>query len=143
MELLRLGGGTQTEATRECNCCRSEISIDAAKCASCGEWREDIKEERNRCYLWSFVALVPIAVFVYGKSHSWWPPVLSGSNRDVTLVERLAELAAILEKKGFDWNVFFTSPSGLAVIMVFALAVGLSLRYYVSVSRKTGNWIWL
>jgi len=43
----------------------------------------------------------------------------------------------------FDWATFFSSPSGLVIIAAFGVTLGLSLKYYISVSRKMGNWVWL
>jgi hypothetical protein len=64
-----------TDATRECKYCKSLVSVDSVKCPHCGEWREDIKKERDLCWLWSFITvLLPPLVFYYGYSEGWWRP---------------------------------------------------------------------
>jgi hypothetical protein len=123
-------------ATRECRSCRKEVSSDAAKCPHCGEWREDIKRERNLCYLWSFVSLLPIIVIFIGSQQRWWPPP-----------ERTTEVLGVrmpsLNFSTFDWGTLFSSPSGLFLIAAFGVTFGICLHYYISLSRKMDNWIWV
>ena len=135
------------DATRECKYCRNVIPADSAKCGNCGEWREDIRHERNRCYLWSFIAALPTMAFFYGKAQGWWRPSLKPEGDKaigVDLAQRVVEsVVKAFAPVTFDWITFFSSPSGLAVIAAFGLAFALSLKYYISVSRKMENWIWL
>ena len=117
------------------------VPADAAKCSGCGEWREDIKKERNLYYLWSVIEILTIIAFIYGKSHRWWPPVVPKSSGRQTLLDIVGTFSATL--RGFDWGTFFSSPSGLAVAAGVVIALGITIKYYVSVSKKMGNWIWL
>lgn len=121
-----------SELTRQCKACGNPVPANSIKCENCGDWREDIKKERNLCYLWSFVAFVPIILFLYGKGQGWW-----------TSWARRGMLGIIGPTPAFDWGVFFSSSSGLTLIIVFGVVAALSLKYYVSVSQKMGNWFWL
>jgi predicted nucleic acid-binding Zn ribbon protein len=124
-------------ATRVCKSCQSTIPQDAAKCPMCGEWREDIKRERNLCYLWSFIAILPIIVFLYGWAHAWWPPAPQ------TIEFFGGVRMPSIQFSTFDWATFLASPSGLLIVVAFGVAFGISVKYYISVSKKMDNWIWL
>ncbi|MDP2785050.1 MAG: hypothetical protein Q8O38_10740 [Sulfurimicrobium sp.] len=95
---------TETNS-RKCVSCSSEVSADASKCPKCGEWREDIKKERNLCYLFSFLALIPIFVFFYGKSHRWWLAEVQ-ADRSNPFAQFVPKSFALMET--FDWSVFFS-----------------------------------
>jgi hypothetical protein len=144
-----------TEASRECKSCKSLVPVDSVKCPHCGEWREDIKKERDLYWLWSFITVLPLLVFFYGYSEGWWrgqlrlPPkpsnMLSGEGLSYTLMQGLASnpLGRELLTPRFDWSTFFSSLSGWLIIAAFCVAFGLSLKYYISVSRKMGKWFWV
>jgi predicted nucleic acid-binding Zn ribbon protein len=125
-----------TDATRECKSCKSTIPLDSAKCPQCGEWREDIKRERNLCYLWSFIAVLPMIAFFYGRQQGWWPPA-------PRTTKVFGVPMPVIQFSTFDWATFLTSPSGLLIVVAFGVALGISVKYYISVSKKMDNWIWL
>jgi hypothetical protein len=147
-----------TDATQECKFCKSLVPVDAVKCPHCGEWREDIKKERDLCWLWSFITVLPLLVFYYGHSEGWWrpewrpPPEPSNMASGDPLLESLGQafresMARIardpvgrkLLTPRFDWATFFSSLSGWLIIAAFCVAFGLSLKYSISVSRKMGK----
>jgi predicted nucleic acid-binding Zn ribbon protein len=126
-------------AHQECKSCRSAMPHDATKCTKCGEWREDIKKERNLCYLWTFIWNFLLLTFFYGRSEGWWRPEVSPSSGPLgSLVDTIRSSWTT-----FGWAAFMSSFSGLALIAIFAITFGLSCKYYISVSKKMNNWIWL
>lgn len=112
-------------SVRTCASCSTEVPFDSVKCPNCGEWREDVKKERDKYYLYSVVAIIPFLVMLYGVSEDWWS-VSSG-----------------MFSYGFNWVVFFSSFSGWFLLITLLVPLLISFKYYSSVSRKMGKWFWL
>jgi DNA-directed RNA polymerase subunit RPC12/RpoP len=130
--------------TYRCSACSAEMSASAAKCQKCGEWRKDIKSDRNKSYFWSAVLIIIVIIFFYGESKWWWPskpstpPQITAHNPGW-----ISELVPPSFPSSFSWDTFFGSGSGLLITVVFILSLALSLKFYVSASKKMGNWWWI
>ena len=125
-----------TDVTQECKSCQSQIPLEALKCSKCGEWREDIKSDKTLCYLWSFISFLPIVALFYGRAQGWWAPP------PVTM-EFMGIRMPAMQLYTFDWSTFFASPSGWLVLLVLGISAGLTIKYYISASKKMNNWIWV
>ncbi len=123
-------------ATRECKSCRSMVPLDAVKCPMCGEWREDIKRERDLYYLWLFFSVLPLILFFVGVYQGWW---LGQETIETTIFGTRISIPVLKE---FAWSTFFSSPFGLFLAVSFSVAHLISWKYYISVSRKIGKWVW-
>ncbi len=117
------------DVTRKCIACQSPVQADYTKCANCGEWREDIKKERQLCGLGGLGMILSSIAFWYGRLQGWWPDMsFSPTVRAVVVT--------------FAWSTFFSSPSGLLIAVAFGMTLSFYLKYYISVARKTGKWSW-
>ncbi len=130
-----------SNSTYLCSACSAEMSASAAKCQKCGEWRKDIKSDRNKSYFWSAVLLIIVIIFFYGESGRWWPSKPPQINVNDTFITSLSKIGQVLTP--FSWETFFGSGSGLLITFVFILSLALSIKFYVSASKKMGNWWWL
>jgi DNA-directed RNA polymerase subunit RPC12/RpoP len=130
-----------SNSTYRCSACSAEMNSSAAKCQKCGEWRKDIKSDRNKSYFWSAVLLIIVIIFFYGESDRWWPSKPPQINVNDTFTTSLSKIGQFL--KPFSWETFFGSGSGLLITVVFILSLALSIKFYVSASKKMGNWWWL
>ncbi len=132
-----------TTAEPVCSACRSPVDPAATKCSKCGEWRPDIKRDRNRYYIWVVITFAPFLPFLLGVREGWWAPPARGSG--IPGVISGSEAAAMLGLKlgGFDFGVFLASPAGLGILIVAVIATWRSWHFYSAVSRKTGNWVWM
>lgn len=125
-----------------CSACRSPVAPTATKCAKCGEWRPDIKRDRNRYYFWAVIACAPLLPFLVGLNEGWWPPPPTGSGLPGVISGSQAAAMLGLRLGGFDWGVFFGSPVGQGIVAAAAVATWRSWHFYSAVSRRTGNWVW-
>lgn len=112
-----------TDAEPVCGACRSPFDPAAVRCAKCGEWRADIKRDRNRYYFWCAFLFVLLLPFLLGLAEGWWAPPL--------------------RSRGFDVGVFLASPMGLGLFAAALFGTWRSWHFYATVSRKTGNWAWM
>ncbi len=130
-------------ATPVCSACRSPVEPSATKCAKCGEWRPDIKRDRNRYYIWAMILFLPLLAFLFGLKEGWWAPVPVPSGIPGVISGSQAAAMLGLRLGGFDFGVFLASPTGLAILVFALAATWRSWHFYAAVSRKTGNWVWM
>lgn len=98
-------------------------------CPKCGEWRRDVSIQRAIALLSRFLLIIPLIAFYIGKQRGWWFNITTEADRII--------------QRNFDWNVFITSSSGLAVTISFAILLVIAIAYYVIVSRKLDKWAWM
>ena len=109
--------------SRQCQSCKSVVLAEAVKCPNCGEWREDVKRERDWYYIWLGLSGFPALFFLIGFILRWW------ANPRVWF-------------SWFDFGTFFSSSSGLLILVTGAATLAVAYHYYASVSKKMGTLFW-
>ncbi len=130
-----------TSSINRCSACSAEMDSTASRCQKCGEWRIDIKSDRNKSYFWSAISVVIVIIFFYGMYNRWWPSKLPQSNESDTFITSLMKVRQFL--KPFSWETFFSSGYGLLITVVFIISIVLCFKFYASASKKMGNWWWI
>lgn len=105
--------------------------MEATACSHCGRLRKDIQNDKNRCYLFSVLMVLPMLLFfVFVQQGQWTTPT--------SVVRGLP-----FTTERFSFDVFISSPTGLLLIALFVIFLGLAGYYGVRVSKKLDQWIWI